>query len=148
MAAEFNGSDPIINGASSSWTGNGANGQAVHPGGMRLAPAILDRMKGDPAIDAPGMPPNYGQHILPHTMTFQGLVSTVSKCYRMDDEALQHSLQNARFMELDVGIRECLEARSRSVALLNWHLEPDDTTSEEQRNFCEECMKKKFGSRQ
>jgi hypothetical protein len=109
---------------------------AASTNGSRLAPAILDRLRLDPAMDTPGMAPGYGQHPLPHVMTMQGLVATVSRVYRMDDEALRDSLQNARYMELDVGIRECLEARWRSTALLNWHLEPDNPSSTEQVDFC------------
>lgn len=111
------------------------------PNPIRIAPAILDKLRSDPAFDAPGMPPNYGEHVLPHVTTMQGLVNSVSRVYRMDDEALRDSLQNARYMELDIGIRECLEARWRSVALLNWHLEPDDPTSTEQREFCDHFTK-------
>lgn len=105
-------------------------------GRIRLAPGITDKLKTDPALDVPGMPPMYGEFAFPHTMTMQGLVSTISRAYRMSDEALKNSLENARFMELDVGLRECVEARMRSVALLKWHLEPDDENSVEQRDLC------------
>lgn len=118
---------------------NGSNGYAGQP--VKIAPQILERLRSDPADDIPGMPPNYGKPVLPHVMTMQGMVSTISKAYRMDDEALRNSLENARFMELDVGLRECLEARWRSMALLNWHLEAEDTSSNEQREFCEHLTK-------
>jgi hypothetical protein len=39
-------------------------------------------------------------------------------------------------MRNDVGIRECLDSRQRSVALLNWHIEPEDESSSDQREFC------------
>jgi len=115
---------------------NGSNGSSI-----RLAPSILDRLKPDPSTQVAGMPPGYGQYPFPQVMTMQGLVSTISKCYRTDDEALKNSLENARFMEFDVGIQECVEGRTRSVALLNWHLEPDDPSSQDQREFCEHFSK-------
>jgi phage gp29-like protein len=120
---------------SATWSQNGTASDYANQ--VRLAPSIIDKLKADPALDAPGAPPNYGQWVIPHVMTLQGLVSTISKVYRMDDEALRSSLENARHMELDVGIRECLEARWRSSALLNWRLEPDDPHSDEQKSFCE-----------
>lgn len=79
----------------------------------------------DPARDIPGMPPNLGRWAVPQIWTFQGLVSSIAKTYRNPDEAVKHSLDNARFMRQDVGIMECLEARMRSVALLDWHIEID-----------------------
>lgn len=141
------GVDEFVAAPSAGSSTPGATGPGVfvnvqgRPNPIRIAPAILDRLRGDPALDAPGMPPNYGEHVLPHAMTMQGLVNSVSRVYRMDDEALRDSLDNARYMELDVGIRECLEARWRSVALLKWHLEPDDPTSEEQKSLCDELTK-------
>jgi len=136
-AANASAAGGRVNGTGGSAAGGGSNGS----NGSRLAPAILDRLRLDPAMDVPGMPPLYGQHALPHVMTMQGLVATVSRVYRMDDEALRNSLQNARYMELDVGIRECLEARFRSSALLKWHLEPDDPSSHEQTEFCAHLTK-------
>jgi phage gp29-like protein len=89
----------------------------------------------DPAFDVPGMPPNYGQYAIPHVSTFQGLFGTFSRVYRSSDEAIMDSLENARYMRNDVGIMECLEARKRAVALLNWHLEPEDETSQDQKEL-------------
>lgn len=109
--------------------------------GVRLAPAIKDKYKSDPAFDAPGMPPNYGQPVLPQVVTMQGLISGIANVYRVSDEALKHSFEDARFMEQDVGITECIQARTRSVALLNWHLEPDDADSHEQTELCDELTK-------
>jgi phage gp29-like protein len=79
----------------------------------------------DPARDIPGMPPNLGRWAVPQIWTFQGLVSSIAKTYRNPDEAVKHSLDNARFMRQDIGIMECLESRMRSVALLDWHVEID-----------------------
>lgn len=118
-----------------------SNGRPDDNHGIRVADSIRAKYKSDPAFDAPGTPPNYGEFVLPHVMTIQGLVSNISKVYRMSDEALKHSLEDARFMELDVGIQECLHARWRSTALLNWHLEPDDPTAQEQVDLCDELTR-------
>lgn len=108
---------------------------------LRIPPAVLDKYNPDPAFQAMGAAPNWGQMALPHVMQLQGLVSNISRTYRMSDEALKHSLEDARFMEHDVGITECIQARTRSTALLNWHIEPDDQTSPEQNDLCEELTK-------
>jgi hypothetical protein len=120
---------------------NAAAESYTAPGVPPIAAAILNKYKSDPAFEAPGAPPNYGDWVLPQVMTMQGLVSNISKVYRMSDEALKNSLEDARFMELDVGIQECIQARTRSTALLNWHLEPDDPTSSEQVALCDEMEK-------
>jgi len=80
----------------------------------------------DPAENIKGMPPNMGDGMLPHVVTFQGIISTVSRIYRANDEALKHSFENSRFMRNDTAIMECLEQRQRSCSLLDWHLEPED----------------------
>ena len=90
----------------------------------------------DPADGIRGMPPNLGRPPFPHVVTFQSLIGTASKTYRASDEALQHSLENSRFMRNDPTIMECLEARQRGVALLNWHLEPADAKSDDQNELC------------
>jgi hypothetical protein len=73
----------------------------------------------------PGMPPGRGDFVLPHAITFQGLVSSLAKVYRNPDQAFQDSLQNSRSMRNDLSVMECLEQRQRSCAMLNWHLEID-----------------------
>lgn len=83
-----------------------------------------------------GRAPNDGNFALPHILTFQGLLSTVSKIYRASDEALQQSYENARFMLNDVGIQECLLARQRSVALLDWKITPEDEENEDHKELC------------
>ena len=108
---------------------------------MPPAKAIQNAPEVDPALQVPGMPPNYGQFAVPHVMTLQGLVSSISRTYRASDEALKNSLDHARFMRNDVGILECVEARQRSVALLDWHLEPEDANSQEQKDLAEEMTK-------
>lgn len=118
------------------------NGNGHQPGTARvIREAPPPNANVDPAFRIPGMPPNFGEYAIPHVMTMQGLLTTISKTYRASDEALQHSWDNARFMRTDCGIMECLEARQRSVALLDWHLEPEDSKSEDQRALCTELTK-------
>lgn len=81
--------------------------------------------------------PNMGRYPISHIDTFQSYFSSFSKVYRDSDEALIDSRENARFMLNDVGVRECLEARKRMVSLLNWHIEPEDSKSSDQKQFCE-----------
>jgi hypothetical protein len=66
---------------------------------------------------------------VPHIFTMAGRFSLVSKAYLNADEALLHDSQNAERMRVDCGIMESLEARQRAVALLNWHIEPEDAKS-------------------
>lgn len=83
------------------------------------------------------MAPGGGKYPLTHQETFLNRFTSISKVYRDADEALIANRDNARFMLNDVGVRECLDSRKRSVALLNWHIEPEDTKSQSQREFCE-----------
>lgn len=82
-------------------------------------------------------PPLQGQYPIRHVDTFINRYTSLSNVYRDYDEALLNDRDNARYMRNDVGIRECLDSRQRSVALLNWHLEPEDEKSQEQREFCD-----------
>lgn len=91
----------------------------------------------DPATKIKGMPPNFGEDILPHVVTFRGILSTIAKVYRSSDEAIRDSRESARFMRNDPTIMECLEQRQRSTALLNWHLEPEDQKNSQQKELCE-----------
>jgi phage gp29-like protein len=79
----------------------------------------------DPGASMPNMPPNLGRWAIPQVHTFSGLVSSIARAYRNPDEAYKDSLDNARFMRNDLLIMECLEARQRCVAGLNWHIEVD-----------------------
>lgn len=88
-----------------------------------------------------GRAPNDGNFALPHIYTFQGLLSTVSKIYRASDEALQQSYENARFMLNDVGIQECLLARQRSVALLDWEIVPEEEDNSDHKLLCKQLEK-------
>lgn len=80
----------------------------------------------DPATATPGAAPNFGQWALPHVLTFNGVVSSLSKVYRPSDEALRDRPEHSRFMRNDLVVMECIETRQRSTALLNWHIEPPD----------------------
>ena len=52
----------------------------------------------DPALDIPGMPPGGNDYLSPHAVSFQGIFSSVSRVYRISDEALKASLEAARYM--------------------------------------------------
>jgi phage gp29-like protein len=73
----------------------------------------------------PSKQPANGQMVLPHVATFAGMATSLAKVYRIADEALLHSRENARAMRNDLSIMECVEARQRAVALLSWHIEHD-----------------------
>ena len=94
-----------------------------------------------PSEQVKGMPLNYGEGLLPHVVTFQGIVSTVSRVYRYYDEATKHSLENARFMRNDLMVMEPVEQRRRACALLNWHLETDDPDDPAQKQLAEDLTK-------
>jgi phage gp29-like protein len=87
------------------------------------------------------MPFNYGESLLPHVVTFQGIISSVSRVYRYYDEAMKASLENARFMRNDLTIMEPVEQRRRACALLNWHLEVDDEDDPAQKKLAEDLTK-------
>ena len=99
---------------------------------------LQERDAKDPASEVSGASPNFGRYIVPHVDTFIGFVSTFANTYRDYDEATKHSLENARYMRNDCGLMECIEARQRGTALLNWHLEPEDESSHEQKELCKE----------
>jgi len=91
-----------------------------------LTPAIKYTETSDPSQQTEGLPPNWGREVLPHAVTFQGIMSTISRVYRPSDEALKHSQDNARFMLNDPSVMECLEQRKRSTVLLDWDIVPED----------------------
>ena len=80
-------------------------------------------------------PPNLGRAVVPHKFTFQGFFQTAARTYLEHDEALKHSRPNALIMWRDPFVRECIEARQRAVALLDWHLEPEDEQDEDQKEL-------------
>ncbi|CAK9102622.1 Uncharacterized protein SCF082_LOCUS47961 [Durusdinium trenchii] len=98
---------------------------------------IVHRQHGerDAAHGIEGMPPNFGRPIVRHIESFQSFVTSASHVYRDYDEATKDSLDNARFMRNDCGLMECIESRQRAVALLNWHIEPEDEHSQEQKDL-------------
>lgn len=81
-------------------------------------------------------PPGGGQYLVPHSDSFINRYTSLASVYWDGDEAILDSRDNARFMLNDVGIRECLDSRQRSVALLNWHIEPENEKSAHQVEFC------------
>lgn len=87
---------------------------------------VAIRSKSDPAALWPGAPPNFGQPDMPHIFSFVGRYGMVANAYMHADEALMHSAQNAEIMRNEPMIMECIEARMRCVALLNWHIQPVD----------------------
>lgn len=96
---------------------------------------------GDPAKGSPDTPPNFGRPVLPHILTFGGLVSTFSQVYKNPDTAIRDSVENARIMRQDCSIMECLEARQRATALLNWHIESEDQDDPDQKELCAELTR-------
>lgn len=97
--------------------------------------------KRDLSLQVSGAAPNFGNYVLPHIMTFQGLVSNLAKVYRNPDEAYRNSWHNARAMRNDLTVMECLEARQRMTALLNWHIEVEDEHLEEHKDLADKLTK-------
>ncbi|GAB4143260.1 MAG: hypothetical protein Kow0040_32370 [Thermogutta sp.] len=100
------------------------------------ADGVERRPLGIPAQS--GIAPNLGQSPVPHVVTFAGVYGGGSKSYMPSDEALQHSWSNAQYLRQDVAVMEPLEVRKRAVALLDWHIEPDDPTDPEQKRISDE----------
>jgi hypothetical protein len=94
-----------------------------------------------PSAAVKSAPYNFGEGLLPHVVTFQGIVSTTSRIYRYYDEAMKHSFDNARFMRNDLMVMEPVEQRRRACALLNWHLEVDDEDNSRQKELAENLTK-------
>lgn len=107
--------------------------------GKWLAAHINERR--DPASEAPGMPPLYGQDAVPHTMTFQSLVGSFSRAYMNPDEAVRDSLNNAHLMEKDVGLLESVECRQRLTALLEWEIIPENEKCPYQVSLAQELQR-------
>lgn len=82
--------------------------------------------KQDPALQWPGAPPNWGQPDMPHIFSFVGRYGLIANSYAHADESLIHNAANAEIMRNEPMIMECIEARMRCVALLNWHIQPVD----------------------
>lgn len=69
---------------------------------------------------------------IPHSATFQAFANTLAKTYWTTDEAIKVAWENARFMKNDLAVMECVEMRRRSVALLEWHVVPDNPNDKRQ----------------
>lgn len=95
----------------------------------------------DPMMLAEDAPPNLGRSLIPHTMTFSGMLTTLSRAFRNPDAAIQHSVENANSMLLDPAITGPLFARQKMVALLNWHIEPEDDNDPRLKAVAEKMTK-------
>lgn len=100
----------------------------------RQPASIIQAATFDPATGT-SAPPNFGQEIVPHIHTASGRYGIASHAYLNMDEALRDSRQNAERMRADCGIMECVEQRQRAVALLPWHIEPDDAKDPAQQEL-------------
>lgn len=95
----------------------------------------------DPASKAPGLPPNYGREVLPHTVTFQSMIGQYSRAYQNPDLALRESPYNAVLMKNDIGVMECVEARKRLCANLDWEILPEDERCPYQMSLADKLTK-------
>lgn len=100
----------------------------------RLPASVIQSALLDPATGTMA-PPNFGQEIVPHIHTASGRYGIASNSYLNMDEAIRDSRVNADRMRSDCGIMECLEQRQRAVALLPWHIEPENQKNEEHNNL-------------
>lgn len=87
----------------------------------------------DQSQEIEGASPNFGRPVLPHVTTFMGRITSPSHAYPGWDEATRDSRENALRMRRDCFVMECIEARQRSVALLNWHIEPENPKNSAQK---------------
>lgn len=96
-------------------------------------PANLFRVQ-DPFFKN-GLPPGDGLEVVPQVVTVAGQIGLAGHAYLNADEALRHDPANAARMRVDCGIMESLEGRQRATALLNWHIEPEDTKDARQKQL-------------
>lgn len=103
----------------------------------RFADELTRQMEAhsDPTLQAGGLP-HGGAPAIPHIVSFSSLIGGVARTYQPADQAIRDSLDNARFMENDLGIWSALEQRMRLMALLPWHLEPEDPKDHNQLDLC------------
>lgn len=101
-------------------------------GGSQILQGAANERLHDPASMMPEVAPNYGRPIVPHVSTFQGMITSLSRAYRYNDNALQDSKANAHMMLNDPAIMEPLLARTRITSQLNWHIEPEDENDDAQ----------------
>lgn len=89
-----------------------------------------------------GPPLGLGKYAIPQQLTFQGIINSINHVYPYTfDEALLHSRENAERMRFDPVIDACLRLRMMAVALLTWHIEPDDDTNPAEVKAAEETEK-------
>ena len=84
----------------------------------------------------PGMPPAGAEFLTPHAVTFQGIFSSISRVYRMSDEALKASLDQAAVHAQRPGHHRAAVLPLACLALLDWHLEPEDKKNPTERWLC------------
>jgi len=92
----------------------------------------------DPGNFSPDLAPNVGRSVLPHVTTFSGMMSTLARTYRQHDEAIRHNKHNANMMRRDPMIMGPLFARQMAVALLQWQVQPEDSSDEKQVQVAKE----------
>ena len=92
----------------------------------------------DPGNFSPDLAPNVGRSILPHVTTFSGMMSTLARTYRQHDEAIRHNKHNANMMRRDPMIMGPLFARQMAVALLQWQIQPEDSSDDKQVQVAKE----------
>jgi hypothetical protein len=100
-------------------------------------PSAVFAASADPAKTWPGAPTNFGEIVVPHAFTVAGQVGLAGRAYLNADEAIRHSRANSERMRVDCQIMECLEARQRATALLNWHVEADDEKDSTAKSLAE-----------
>lgn len=105
---------------------------------MPTQPLNIFDLGVDPTQNIPGMPLNFGSTLIPHALTFQATISSISRVYRASDEALKHSFENARLMTNDPVVEECTEIRRQACCLFDWHIEPGNKGDQGQVNAAKE----------
>lgn len=95
----------------------------------------------DPAWNSALAPPNLGRTVIPNIYTYASRQSLIAKIYRNPDEAMRHSVTNARAMTRDLVVWGCIEARQRGTVLLDWHLETEDKNDPQQKQLVEELTR-------
>jgi DNA topoisomerase-1 len=101
---------------------------------------LRNRLKEE-VKDVRGLPVGQGQNIMPHVVSFQGIISSAARVYRASDEAMKASYENARFMRNDLMIEEPVNQRIRACALLNWHIEVDDPDNAIEKKLSEDVTR-------
>ena len=90
--------------------------------------------------------PNNGKYLLSNTQTYLTTYSSLAGVFRSSDDAVTDSHFNSRAMRRDLGVRECIDSRQRSVSLLDWHIKPEtDDAPASHTEFCmliERCVQR------